>query len=41
MLDGRKTSLVDRTVQQMLCTADKNLKKVVQGILTLIFLKIS
>ena len=42
MLHGIKPKLVDRTVQQMLCIAYKNLKKLVQAIFTLwcsIFLK--
>ena len=32
MLHGIKPKLVDRTVQQMLCIAYKNLKKLVQAI---------
>ena len=42
MLHGIKPKLVDRAVQQMLCIAHKNLKKLVQAIFTLwcsIFLK--
>ena len=35
MLDGRKTWLVDRTVQQILSIVNMNLKKLVQAILTL------
>ena len=42
MLHGIKPKLVDRAVQQMLCIAYKNLKKLVPAIFTLwcsIFLK--